>query len=148
MMKMNSVLSLITILAAVQIGYALKCWTCPLDQNPNKPCLKPDANPNTNASSFQVQECSGNDAACVKSITSAELLGKTFDLAMRMCMPGMKPLAGRCMDQEVPGPNGKKMRANMCICDTDQCNSAPFSTQLSMFGMLLPAIISAITFSF
>ena len=65
-----------------------------------------------------------------------------------MCMPGMKPLAGRCMDQEVPGPSGKKMPVNMCICDTDQCNSAPFNTQVSMFGLLLPTIISAITFSF
>ena len=75
-------------------------------------------------------------------------MGKKYDIAMRMCMPGLKAIAGRCMSQKVPGPSGKQIDANMCICDTDQCNSAPFSTQVSLFGMLLPAIISTITFSF
>lgn len=75
--------------------------------------------------------------------------GTKFDLTQRMCMTGMKAMAGNCIDQEVPaGQTGQTITANMCACDSDQCNSAPFSAQISVLGMLLPVAFSVINNAF
>ena len=60
-----------------------------------------------------------------------------FDLTQRMCIAGMKAMAGQCIDQEVPGPQGKPIKAKLCACDSDLCNSANFSTQVSIFAVVL-----------
>ena len=39
-------------------------------------------------------------------------------------MAGLKALAGKCLDQEVPAGNGT-VTSRMCICDSDLCNSTP-----------------------
>jgi len=74
--------------------------------------------------------------------------GNKFDITQRMCMAGMKAMAGNCIDQEVPVTAGQTVTANMCACDSDQCNSATFSSQLSVFGMLLPVAFSVINNAF
>ena len=57
-------------------GFALKCWNCPMDANPTKPCLQAD--PNVNATGFKVETCTGKDPACTK--TSASKLELREDL--------------------------------------------------------------------
>ena len=74
--------------------------------------------------------------------------GAKFDVTQRMCMAGLKAMAGNCIDQEVPTGSGQKVTANMCACDSDQCNSAPFSSQISVLGMLLPVAFSLINYTF
>ena len=64
-------------------------------------------------------------------------MGKQYEMTQRMCMPGMKAMAGQCIDQEVPGPQGKTMKTKMCACDSDLCNSANFKTELSIFAFVL-----------
>ena len=63
-------------------------------------------------------------------------------------MPGLGGAAGSCIEQNmpVPGTSGNN-KVELCACDSDQCNSAPFSSQATLFGVLLPAII-AIAFRF
>ena len=70
-----------------------------------------------------------------------ELAGVELDLTQRLCMVGMKAMAGQCIDQEVPGPQGKTIKAKVCTCDSDLCNSANFKTQASMFALLLSMIV-------
>ena len=69
--------------------------------------------------------------------------GGTVDVTQRKCQDGFKAFAGNCMDQ-TQAIMGKQMSVNMCACDSDQCNSAPFSTQISLFGLFLAAMVSAI----
>ena len=66
-----------------------------------------------------------------------EIANMEFDMTQRMCMPGMKAMAGQCIDQEVPGPQGKRIKAKLCACDSDLCNSANFNTQVSIFALVL-----------
>ena len=70
-----------------------------------------------------------------------ELAGVELDLTQRLCMVGMKAMAGQCIDQEVPGPQGKTITAKVCACDSDLCNSAPFNIQEPMFVLLVSAIV-------
>jgi len=149
MKKMNTLLSLTIIFALLQTGLALKCWSCTFSGNPNKACLKAGTDPAVSNKTFTIENCAGKDPACVKTQMSMSVGGAKFDLTQRMCMQGMKAMAGNCIDQEVPaGQTGQTITANMCACDSDQCNSAPFSSQISVFGMLLPVAFSVINNAF
>ena len=50
--------------------------------------------------------------------------GDNIEITQRMCMAGLKAMAGNCIDQEVPVANGT-VTARMCFCDSDLCNSSP-----------------------
>jgi len=144
---MNSLLCLLIIASVCQTGFALKCWNCPMDANPTKPCLQAD--PNVNATGFKVETCTGKDPACTKTSAKLSFGGKNFEITARNCQESFKAFAGKCLDnQKIPGPNGQQMETSLCACDSDKCNSAPFSAQMSLFGLLLTTIISAINNTF
>ena len=69
-----------------------------------------------------------------------DLLGKNYNFVARQCMPKFSALAGRCMGTEVPGPGGKSIQAEMCVCNSDQCNTASFSTQASILTVLVSIV--------
>ena len=50
--------------------------------------------------------------------------GDNIEITQRMCMAGLKAMAGNCIDQEVPVANGTAT-TRMCVCDSDLCNSTP-----------------------
>merc|ERR1712055_901988 len=100
----------------------------------NRFCFKMLELPN----GFKVETCTGNDPACTKTSAKLTFGGKTFAITARNCQESLKAFAGKCLDnQKIPGPNGQEMETSLCACDSDKCNSAPFSTQMSLFGLLL-----------
>ena len=75
-----------------------------------------------------------------------EIANMEFDITQRMCIPGMKAMAGQCIDQEVPGrpKNVKLLKAKLCACDSDLCNSANFNTQVSIFALVLSIALAVL----
>ena len=67
-----------------------------------------------------------------------------FDMTQRMCIAGMKAMAGQCIDQEVPGPQGKPIKAKLCACDYDLCNSTNVQTQVSIFALVLSIALAVL----
>ena len=65
-------------------------------------------------------------------------------ITSRLCMPGMtspKNYSGTCTTQDVHKLVPDAYNADVCICTTDDCNFAPFSTQASFFGVFLSILL-------
>ena len=79
------------------------------------------------------------------AFSDMNLQGTSLKFTSRQCFPGVSILSGKCLAQDIP-IEVQQIKANMCVCNTDECNSAPFSAQASFFGLLLPIIVSMVAF--
>jgi len=145
---MKIISSILFLGAITNTAYGLSCWNCPFtgDQNPeDKSCLNepipktPEEMKNLPKGLSKI-DCGTGDVACAKMAFKMDLLGKNYNFVARQCMPKFSALAGRCMGTEVPGPGGKSIQAEMCVCNSDQCNTASFSTQASILTVLVSIV--------
>ena len=77
----------------------------------------------------------------IKMISGMNLLGSDYNIIARQCMEGLGALGGKCIGTEVPGQGGKSVQAQMCLCNSDQCNTASFPIQAT-FVTIFVSIVS------
>ena len=70
-------------------------------------------------------------------ILGMNLLGSDYNIVARQCMEGLGALGGKCIGTEVPGQGGKSVQAQMCLCNSDQCNTASFPIQASLITLFV-----------
>jgi len=148
---MISFQSVLIVCALVHAGYALQCWNCQFDGDQNNTCLRQP--PPSNATDlktnyvaldgYDIKTCD-EGAACNKMTMKMEMFGREIDVVSRQCIPGLGALSGRCIGQEIPGLNGKNIKAEMCICNSDICNSANLPVQASVLAVLFSAMSTLI----
>jgi len=155
---MNPMTYLLVICAFAHTGLALKCWDCNYDMtNPNADpsleCLKgandffgPGEN-KTKPAGLSLKTCRGGEA-CAKLKMSMQhpLTGQSLNVVSRSCMPDVAHVGNTCVNQEIAVPGQQPMKTEMCVCNSDECNAAPISSQASLFGLILPIVVKMVAF--
>ena len=73
----------------------------------------------------------------ITNILGMNLLGSDYNIVARQCMEGLGALGGKCIGTEVPGQGGKSVQAQMCLCNSDQCNAASFPIQATFITIFV-----------
>lgn len=138
---------------------ALQCWDCQFTGDQNKTCLQhppPDmgkdgvvvpegvskADYKHLFRGYDIKTCD-EGSACAKMTMKMHMFGRTIDVVSRQCMADLGSLNGRCLDQEIPELNGKTIKAEMCICNSDNCNAA----NLPAIASFVPILLSVFSIS-
>merc|ERR1719436_826157 len=140
---MNILASLVMICALAHGGLALKCWEC----RGGFECSTRDP-VKAGQDGFTEEECT-TDEVCYKEKTTMSAIGIETTTIIRKCMSGMKDKVGKCEDKNAGGLGGLAgAETTVCACNSDLCNSAPFSTHATILAVILPAILSIIVYRF